>query len=157
MHVTNEFTSDKWKQNKFSKEIPPVGIEPGASFYLLWCPAYCAKMTCVTWEIFKFVSCNIHLLDKAWLHKGVKDPDWQPNVNLTQSWRQQSRPQEVLDSIPIRGFHKLSAIQECQYGDLCFICAIWNLLDHWSVQPLNVILLYPMISNFVFTNTIWLE
>ena len=45
----------------------------------------------------------------------------------------------------IRCFHQLSAIQECQYCYLCIICAIWNLLDHQSIQPGNLILLHPVI------------
>ena len=60
---------------------------------------------------------------------------------------------ETLQDKWIRGFHKLFSIQECQYCHFCSSCAIWNLLDHLSVQPWNVILLYPVISNCAFTNT----
>ena len=47
----------------------------------------------------------------------------------------------------IRGFHKVSTSQEhCQ---LCFSCVIRKELHQWSLQPLNVILLYPLILNFI--------
>ena len=50
-----------------------------------------------------------------------------------------------------RVFHRFSAIQECQYCQLCLNCAIRKELDHRSLQPWNVILLYPLISNLIFT------
>ena len=56
-----------------------------------------------------------------------------------------------------RGFHKLSTIKECKYCHLCFSCAILNLLDLWSIQPWDVILLCLVIWNFAFTNIIPLE
>ena len=56
-----------------------------------------------------------------------------------------------------QGFHKLSAIQECQHCHMCFSCAIWNVLDHWSISPWNLILLFPVITKFTFINIIILE
>ena len=54
-----------------------------------------------------------------------------------------------------RGFNKLSTIQECQYCQLCFSCAIWNELDQWSLQPYNIILFFLLIYHFTFTIIIW--
>ena len=51
-----------------------------------------------------------------------------------------------------RGFHKLSAIQECQYCQLHFSCAIRKKLDQWSLQPWNAILLHWLKFNLIFTN-----
>ena len=58
---------------------------------------------------------------------------------------------------PSQGFHKLSATQENQYCHLCFSFAIRNSLNHWSIQSWNIIILYPGMPNFAFTNKIWLE
>ena len=52
-----------------------------------------------------------------------------------------------LDQIDIRGFHKLSTPQECQYCQFYFSCAIRKELDQWSLQPWNVLLLDSLISN----------
>ena len=53
-----------------------------------------------------------------------------------------------------RVFHKPFTIQECQYCQLSFGCAIRKKLDEWSLQPWNVILLCPLISIFTFTDII---
>ena len=37
-----------------------------------------------------------------------------------------------------------------QYKKLCFSCAIRKELDQWILQSWNVILLHPLISNFIF-------
>ena len=57
--------------------------------------------------------------------------------------------------VVIRVFRKLSAIPECQYCQLYFSCAIRNEQDQWSLQTRNINLLYPLTSNFTFTNIIW--
>ena len=51
-------------------------------------------------------------------------------------------------------FRKLPTIQECQYCQLHFSCAIKTDPDQWSLQPWNVIILYPLLSNCIFTNII---
>ena len=43
-------------------------------------------------------------------------------------------------------------MQEWQYCHLHFSCAIKKVLVKWSLQPSNVMLLHPLISNFTFTN-----
>ena len=53
-----------------------------------------------------------------------------------------------------RVFHKLSTIQECQYCQLRFSCAMRRELVPWSPQPWNVILLYSVISNFKISSII---
>ena len=58
---------------------------------------------------------------------------------------------------PERVFHKLFAIEECQYWQLCFSCAIRNEPDQWSLQSSNSILLSTLISNLTFSNIIWCE
>ena len=42
----------------------------------------------------------------------------------------------------LQSFHKVSAIQQYQYWQLCFSCIIRNEPDKWSLQPWNVIMLY---------------
>ena len=54
-----------------------------------------------------------------------------------------------------RVFHKLCAMQECQYCQLRFSCASRNEQDQESLLSYNIICLYPLISNFTFTNSIW--
>ena len=46
-------------------------------------------------------------------------------------------------------FHKLSTIQEFQYCQLHFSCAIRNWLSWWSLQSWNVIFLYQLTSYFI--------
>ena len=62
---------------------------------------------------------------------------------------------------PSRGFHKrtkfvVSTWLPSLYFKYCqhyFSRVIRNELDQWSVQHWNVILLYPLISNFTFNNS----
>ena len=74
-----------------------------------------------------------------------------PTWTWCQPWWQKMTA-KIADEIKVS--HKLCAIHECQYCQLCFRCPIRKELDQWSLQPLNVTLLYPLIFNFAFTNII---
>ena len=52
-------------------------------------------------------------------------------------------------------FHNLSATQEYQHCQLCFSSAIKNQLVQSSIYPQTVILICPLISNFIFTDISW--
>ena len=52
---------------------------------------------------FTFCTWIISRTIRVWIYEGVKDTDRQPNVNLAQSGRHQSRSQQVLRSIPTIG------------------------------------------------------
>ena len=49
-------------------------------------------------------------------------------------------------------FHIFCAVQECQYSQLLFSCAIRNEQDQWNLESWKIICLYPLISNVTFTS-----
>ena len=55
----------------------------------------------------------------------------------------------------IRAFHKAFIVQEWQYCQFRFICAVGKEQDLWCLQSWNILLLPQLLSNFTFTNTIW--
>ena len=54
-----------------------------------------------------------------------------------------------------RVFHNLSTIQEGQHCQLRLNCSAQNLIYLWSLQPWNIIPMYPSISNLTFTTISW--
>ena len=79
------------------------------------------------------------------------------------SERKQDQQDEILTNLlltemtPLEFFYQLCATQKCQFCQLCLrsSCAISNELDQWSLQPWNVILIYPLTLIFTFSDIIW--
>ena len=97
------------EQKKFSKRNwLQWGFNPGP--LLSYSDVLCAVLTrhvsvmrswtesCFMYQ-FTFWTCFISRINRSWFYEGLNDSDWQPNVNLAQWERHQSRSQEVLGSI----------------------------------------------------------